>query len=312
MHQQDAKQSQAFKTNEVFPHFVAAAFSTTIAHPIRVCLNRAPYHFSPLSVIKDLRHYWRSGLGINFTRGIIAITSQSWTKDQAQHLSQDHAKLNGMLAAALSGTIVASMFETILIRKNTLEGKNLTDIPLARFTPALSGAYFFRELAFSFIVLGSKETTPFTYYSQLLSLSFFTATFHKFAVWEATSDIVKKTSNNTVPNIAEDGFPKTIKNIANNHYTHPTCRGPIINPKTSSHALINIFSVSCGLNMLMWRTLHLWLLQNLYNKGLALAPIAKNNFSFWFGNKINKTDDTTTNRVKHKSLTRNYDKNIER
>jgi hypothetical protein len=54
---------------------------------------------------------------------------------------------------------------------------------------------------------------------------------HKFAIWQATSDIVAQANLGTTPNIERDGICKTLSALAQvNVYTHPSCKAPINNP----------------------------------------------------------------------------------
>jgi len=65
-----------------FAHIAGAFGGTTLSHPFRVLLNRAPYHTNPLKVFADFPAYWRTGFGLNLARGVTAVSLQSWSKTQ--------------------------------------------------------------------------------------------------------------------------------------------------------------------------------------------------------------------------------------
>lgn len=284
-----------FSLNSIFPYFTGAFAGTIASHPVRVCLNRAAYNGGILTTLQDSRHYLTKGFGLNFGRCLGAVSLQAWSKGRVQQLFEENTvarKVAGIGAATLVGTSVATCIETIFIRKTTLpQGVEYkTKLPLTKLSVPLSACYLLREFGFSLAVLSDYDLLSIKGSPALLAAATWSAMAHKFAIWQATSDMMAVANLGATPNIERDGIRKTLAALAQgNVYTHPSCKVPINNPVNIIQQATNLFSVSCGRSMLFFRLFNLVLFKKAYEIGVASAPtieeqgrkVMNNMFSFF-------------------------------
>lgn len=261
-------------TNSLIPHVGYSAMATLLAHPVRVCLNRASL-FNQVSLnpfpnmiatVKDALPYLPKGILINLIRGSMATGSQSYAKQHAQAWGGLGA---GILAASVTGTIVASFVETPFVRRTMGQGG---DIPLWRFSMATSSMYFLREIGFSLAVLAKNDLSPVSQQAVLMGATYFTAAAHKLAALDATRDMLPH--GVSVPNLRE-GIIYTIRSMANgNVYTHPAFKVPFPNPSSWIAKTGNFLHVSCGANMFVFRLAYLVAFREAYHLAKESVSVA--------------------------------------
>lgn len=274
---------------DYFPSIMGSFSGTIASHLPRVWLNRSIYHRNPLNVLLDSAKYWHTGILLNLTRGFSVFTLQALSKNAVNHYyspTSPTGHFASLLAPATMGTLVATMVETIFIRKTTRQsGIALpAHIPLTRFSAPLSSCYFMREMGFSLAVLGSKDLPSTLYYPAFVGTAFLTSIFHRYATLEATADM--STGN---PDFKRDGVFTTIRNIARGGvYTNETLRVPITNPVTNLDYTRNFLTVSCSPTTFLFRLIHLSIFTGAYQYGLKSAPELKRKFLL-FQEPVNKT-----------------------
>lgn len=231
-----------------------ASGATFFMHPVRVALNRASFHSSPLATVRDAYGYLFKGAGFNIIRGGLSNGLLSFANDSTRSYFGDSAfgKFAGLIAASIAGTGVAAFVETPFMRKNAASHLNFSS--LYKFNTPITGYFFLRELGFSGAVLISKDLSTTAHYSILLTAAWLTAACHKLVMIEATKDLAKNTF--TVPDYSK-GVGQVIRNLANGAYTHPTLHVPIIKPTTLLQRSANVLYASCGPNMFFFRLLYL-------------------------------------------------------
>jgi hypothetical protein len=263
-------------TNSMAPHVAYSAAATLLAHPARVCLNRASM-FNQVSLnpfpnmiatLKDAWPYLPTGVLINLIRGSIATGSQSYAKQHAQEWGGLSA---GIFAAAFTGTVVATFIETPFVRRTMGQGNGNT-LPLWRFSFGMSSMYFFREIGFSLAVLAKNDLSPTAQQSVLMSATYFTAAAHKMAALDATRDMLPQ--GTTVPNIRE-GFLYTVRAMSRgNVYTHPAFKVPFPNPANLAALTGNFLHVSCGANMFIFRLAYLTAFREAYHLAKETSSVS--------------------------------------
>jgi hypothetical protein len=261
-----------------FNHFFGALTGTLGSHPFRVLMNRAPYYTNPLKVFADFPRYWHTGIGLNLSRGITAVSLQSWSKTKVHHYyGHDTAmgKVAGWFAAASMGTFIATLVETPFIRKTTIApGQQLSYM---RYSVPLSSFFFTREAGFAAVVLSEKDLPKSVYYPLFIAATWITGMCHKFATWDATADIMSYKWK--TPNFKRDGVVQTFKNIARgNVYDHPSCAVPYNNPVSNAQLLRNFSHVACHPNMFLFRFLLFTAYKICYNFGIQAAPVVKEEY----------------------------------
>lgn len=266
-------QQETPKPNSMVPHVGYSAVATLIAHPVRVCLNRASM-FNQVSLnpfpniiatLQDARPYLPKGILINLIRGSMATGTQSYAK---QHVQAWGGLSAGILAAALTGTAVASFVETPFVRRTMGQSGEL---PLWRFSTSLSSMYFLREIGFSFAVLAKNDLSPVSQQAVLIGATYFTAAAHKMAALDATRDMLPH--GVTVPNLREGVF-YTIRSMANGDiYTHPAFKVPFANPANWLRKTGNFLHVSCGANMFVFRLAYLMAFREAYHLAREITSV---------------------------------------
>jgi len=234
--------------------------ATLIAHPFRVALNLSPSDTSWKTTLTKTWPRLYNGMALNITRGTCAASSQFYAKRIAQEYAGFTA---GVFAASLSGTLVATLVETWLIRKNTKPAHLSFKPPLWRFSLPLSALYLSREIGFTMGVLTKNDMAPITQNIMLLNSAFVTASLHKLAVSEATRDYLPK--GVTVPNF-RDGIGFTVRAIARGDtYTHPSFQVKYPRPDTLAKQIVNFLGAACGWNVFRFRLAYLFVFREAYN-----------------------------------------------
>jgi len=241
-------------------HTFISGVATFASYPLRVLLYRAGFNQDPVSTIKDALPRMTHGATNNLIRGTLAASSQSYSKNAAQ----EHAGfLAGITASAVSGTLVATLTETRLIRKISLALLPENTATLWRFNVPLSALYFMREVGFVLSVLGKNDLPPSAQTAALIAAAGVTASIQKLAAVEATRDLLP--NGITAPNL-RDGMIKTIRAMSNgNVYTHPAFQVRVKSPKSIMMQSRNFFSVACGWNMFAFRLLYLYGFREAYH-----------------------------------------------
>jgi hypothetical protein len=256
---------------ELLNHVGYSAIATLVAHPSRVCLNRASTYQWPHTTIRYSFPYLFRGIGLNFFRGSLATGSQSYAKEVVQERTGILSA--GIGAAAFCGTVIATGIETPFIRKTMIQGQAGTSFSLMRFSPTLSSLYFCREAGFSLAVLSKNDLSINAQYGVLLVGAWITAVTHKFVALEATRDQLPQGMR--VPHF-KDGLFTTIKSMAHgNVYTHPGFQAPFKNPASNLAKIGNLMHVSCGINMYVFRLLYLAIFREAYQLSAEYVPVMK-------------------------------------
>ena len=262
---------QASEPASIKRHTINSAIATLMLHPLRVVLNRASVHQSPIATIKDAAPRMLKGVSTNFIRGTLAASTQVYAKTTGQHHGGFMA---GVAASSFTGMVISSLMETRLIRKNQNPPHEKMTVPAWRFSVPLSSLYCLREVGFTMAVLAKNDLSPIFQYAALFSGAIITATTHKLAAAEAIRDMLPKEA--TVPNFRQ-GVLFTIKAMANgNVYTHDAFRVPFKNPSNLWMKAGNFMHVSCGPNMFVCRLIYLYAFREAYDFAVKTSPTLTN------------------------------------
>lgn len=231
-----------------------ASAATFFMHPVRVALNRASFHISPLATIRDAYGYLFKGAAFNIIRGGASTGLQSYANDKTKaHVSDPIlGKIAGLIAASIAGTFVATFIETPFMRKNASADLNFSR--LYRFNVPITGFFLMREFGFSSAVLASADLSTSARYSMLIPATWLTAACHKLVMIEATKDLA--THGYSVPDYSK-GARVVLNKLATGAYTHPTLNVPIPNPTTFMQRAGNVAYATCGPNMFFFRMMYL-------------------------------------------------------
>lgn len=218
-----------------------SAAATLFGHPARVILNRVASNAPRISLL-EFGKLNAISLPTNLLRG----TSIFFTQLSAR----DHFPTYPNVASISAGAIVASLFETPLIRQN--QGAKFS----ARFCVPLTGCYVFRETAFIRAVIGSNNL-PFIEHSLWFSAGvLMTSTAHKAAVYHATKDLYG--SQYTTPNLTKDGL-RIFRHMSEGAYTHPAFATPVKHPTSNLQRAMNVAAIVCPPKVVAARALYLGL-----------------------------------------------------
>lgn len=268
-------------------HSARTTLSILATHIPRVLQNRASTELWPAPTFFNSIPHMHKGLGLNFLRGTVAFGTQSWLKDMVQnkthHLGHRLSTTVSIAAAGACGAAVATVFETLFLRKTILAGQPNNHYTLWRFTPTLTSMYFAREMGFILIILGKNDMTPIEQNMALFTGAWFTGMCHRMASLEAIKDTLKPSI--TIPDFRQGVF-STIANMAKGGvYSHPTFDVPFKNPARFSTMTINFLQVSCGLNMYLYRLMYLWSLRLINDELKKMEPVKMITSSIGFFSK---------------------------
>lgn len=246
-------------------HVEMAGLATLILHPVRVALNFASYNPSIFATVNAVYRYMLQAdanvlraTSYNILRGAMNTGFQA----HANHVAQDSVQQDwlrkpaGLVAATLTGTVVASFVEVPFMRQNAADplSAKLPFSSLFKFNVPIQSFFVAREFGFTGAVLISKDLPAAAHYSILLTAAWLTASCHKLVMIEATKDLASK--QYTYPDYSK-GMRHTFFQLSQGAYTHPALRVPISNPATMLQRTANVLYATCGPNMFFWRLVYL-------------------------------------------------------
>jgi len=271
---------------------VLSAFISTFAtQPIRVMLSRSQEDFWPWHTLFKGWFAIGNGLPINLFRGTTSTALSAYAKKYTGEFvegSSPVVKMSAMLcASSVVDMAVAYGCETWFIRRSNLPKNNILHgikrSPF-NFSVALPPLYLIRAVGFGAIVFYSNDLPPVQQNSLLIGGTVFTATAQKFISAVATGDLMAH--EGTVPDF-KGGVTKTLRNVANGVYTHPSYRAYFPTPETFAKQFANFMYIGCNPSIFAWRLAYLYSVKYAYKKAEENSDLVVSKLSMFAATLVN-------------------------
>lgn len=234
----------------------ASAGTNFFMHPFRVTLNEAGLHKNAYDIFYNAKGKMLHEVKYNMGRGFVALFMQlNADKFVNTYYGHDNYMKNtlGVMAITLAGG-AATPLEVWFMRKSALRehGQFFVKPPCSfKYNFPILGYFVAREFWFSLSVFKAKDLQDYQKIPVFLSAALMTAMFHKMVSIEVTKDI--RRIEGQVPDYSI-GLKAVFRNLAyGGVYTYGSLATPIAKPKTSLQLGYNLFSATCGWNMLAVR-----------------------------------------------------------